>query len=138
MSQSLMKFVDVEVVGFMVGLLDRRAESALNLTLREGRSQVPSVTNPPGLRRAHSPVGPVETGRSGPCSAVRFHRPYGAAPTVRRNSRATSPGSRCLPSTSWFSRRIVSAVILPASRSSAARTSGWRRSVSLRTSGTAS
>jgi hypothetical protein len=47
-----------------------------------------------------------------------------SSPRSRRKFRATSAASLCLPSTSWFSARIVSAEICPASRPNAARSLG--------------
>jgi hypothetical protein len=55
-----------------------------------------------------------------------------------RNSRATSAGSRRVPSTALFIRRIAAASMRPARRSSAPRSSGKRSTLAACTSGTAS
>jgi outer membrane protein assembly factor BamA len=55
-----------------------------------------------------------------------------------RCARTTAAGSRCSPSTAWFSRRMVAAESEPPSRWRAARSAGWRARVASRTTGAAS
>ena len=100
-----------------------------------GRSvELFTVNGPP----RHRQTGSQMPSREDYASPFAVNNSGSYRPFFMRNSRTTSAGSRCWPSTASFIARMSSAVIFPASAWRATAICGQRRSASSRTSGTAS
>jgi hypothetical protein len=116
-----------------------RGSDLLSLTLSTSAQNQSRLTSE-SWRNGHSRLPPRIAANSrntaSPLQMIEmlgFHSPFDL-----RNSRTTSVGSRCSPSTARFIRRISSTDIFPASAAIASRTSGCFSSVARRTMGTAS